>query len=108
MAPFEVSPSPRHGPLVALFSALAIIMVGCGGEAATPIDPADPPTTANLDEISHTLQPTEEMEDAARQQCVDDPTLESGYVKAVVPETGEVLAEFTIDCSEVRADAADG
>ncbi len=49
------------------------------------------------------LEPTDQMRQAAEQQCLDNPDQEVGYVKAVAPESGEMLAELEIDCGEVRA-----
>jgi len=75
----------------------------CSGEEAIPIDPANPPTTAvDLTEVTHQIEPTQQMRDAAEQQCLDDATLAEGYVRAVEPETEEILAEVTVDCAEVR------
>jgi len=82
---------------------LAIVGVACSGEEAIPIDPANPPTTAvDLTDVTHQIEPTAQMQDAAEQQCLDDPTLAEGYVRAVEPETEEILAELTVDCAEVR------
>jgi len=91
----------------------AVVMTACAAEEAVPIDPANPPTVgvettisseARLTpDLSHSIAPTAEMEGLARQQCLDDPAKSEGYVRAVDPETGSVLVEFTIDCSEVRA-----
>jgi hypothetical protein len=90
--------------------ALALLLgVGCGSEDAIPIDPANPPTPSDgaeleTPDVSHPIEPTEQMQDIARQQCLDDPEREQGYVRAVDPESGEVFAEFTVDCAEVRAE----
>lgn len=104
----ETSPRPPIRALVVVAIALLLLATGCSGEAATPIDPANPPTTANLTDVSHSLPPTDQMRTAARQQCLDDPNLDAGYVQAVVPETGEVLSEITIECDEVGVSDADG
>ena len=42
------------------------------------------------------------MEQLARRQCLDDPSLVHGYVRAVDPVSDEILAEFTVECAEVR------
>lgn len=83
-----------------LFSGAAL--AGCVDDSATPIDPARPPVTADLTDVTHTMEPTSQMEEAAEQQCLDDPGLAEGYVKAVDPSSQETLAEITVDCSEVR------
>lgn len=83
-------------------------LVACTAEDATPIDPANPPTTplpdpADIPDVSHPLEPTEQMQEFARQQCLDDPELAEGYVSAVDPATSEILVEFSIDCDTVRS-----
>ena len=78
---------------------------GCSAEEAVPIDPANPPTTApDLTDVTHSIEPTAEMREAAEQQCLDEPDLAEGYIRAVDPD-GRVLAEVTVDCDEVRAEA---
>jgi hypothetical protein len=44
------------------------------------------------------------MEELARRQCVDDPSLDEGYVEAVDPNTDLVLTRVTVDCATVRAE----
>lgn len=91
-------------PTLLLGLATALVAVGCSGDEATPIDPANPPTTTtDLTGVTHQLEPTDQMRDAAAEQCLDDPTLDEGYVRAVDPETDRILAELTIDCDEVRS-----
>ncbi len=41
--------------------------------------------------------------DAAEQQCLDDPDKVEGVVRIVAPDTGDVVSEYRVDCSEVRA-----
>lgn len=72
-----------------------MVAAGCGD------DPAAPGADVFTD-VTHLIEPTEQMRLAAEQQCLDDPDLVSGYVAAVAPETEEVLAEISVDCSEVR------
>ncbi len=70
-----------------------------------PIDPANPPTTAadlDLTDVTHSLEPTPQMEQLARQQCLDDEDAEQGYVEAVDPETGDTISAISVDCDEVR------
>ena len=84
---------------VALLCGLAI---GCSGEEAVPIDPANPPTTIDLTDVTHRLEPTEQMQDLAEQQCLDDPDLDEGFVQAVDPDTDQIMSQVTVDCAEVR------
>ncbi|MDH5521469.1 MAG: hypothetical protein OEZ14_13150 [Acidimicrobiia bacterium] len=81
------------------------LLVGCSGEEAVPIDPANPPVVdvEPPPDVTHLIEPTPEMEDLARRQCVDDPSLDQGYVEAVDPNTDRVLSRITVDCAEVRA-----
>lgn len=82
-----------------------IVLAGCSGEEAVPIDPSNPPVVeAEPPDVTHLIGPTPQMEELARQQCIDDPSLGEGYVEAVDPETDRVLTEVSVDCSEVRAD----
>ncbi len=86
----------------------AILVSACVQEEAVPIDPAKPPTTsvpdlADLPDVSHPLQPTEQMKELARQQCLDDPDLVEGYVSAVDPDTNEILVDYSIACVDVGA-----
>ena len=83
------------------------VAAGCTEEDAVPIDPANPPTTAaelDLSDVTHSLEPTPQMEQLARQQCLDDPDAEQGYIEAVDPETGDVMSAITVDCDEVRGE----
>ncbi len=90
------------GAVLALVVTLAA--AGCSGEEAVPIDPANPPTTApDLTDVTHAIEPTDQMRAAASQQCLDDPDLAEGYVRAVDPATDQVVAELAVDCDEVRA-----
>lgn len=98
------TPSPVR--LIALCIALcAGTLTGCSGEEAVPIDPANPPVLdAEPPDVSHPIQPTPQMEELARRQCVDDPSLDEGYVEAVDPNTDQVLTRITVDCATVRAE----
>ncbi len=96
---------------------LATIVVGfgaaCTGETAVPIDLNS--TTVPIVEsstIPDGLDPANPNEDQnrvavgyAEQQCLDDPELEEGYVRIVVPDTEEIVGEITVDCEQVRAAA---
>lgn len=99
---------PTSGPLrvvAAGFAICAIVLAGCSGEAAVPIDPSNPPVVeVEPPDVTHLIQPTPQMEELARQQCIDDPSLDEGYVEAVDPDSGRVLSEVGVDCAEVRAD----
>jgi len=75
------------------------LTAGCG-EDATPIDQTT--TTAQL--TPHLLPASDQMEELARQQCMDDPQLAVGEVNAVDPERpDQKLATVQVDCAEVRA-----
>ncbi len=87
--------------------ALGLLAAGCVDEQAVPIDPANPPTTpspdvADMPDVSHPLQPTDQMKELARQQCIDDPDLVEGYVSAVDPETDDIVVDYAVQCVEVR------
>ena len=89
--------------VMVLTSALAL--VGCTGEDAVPIDPANPPVLddeGDLTDVTHLVEPTAQMRELAEQQCHDDPALGQGVVQAVDPQTDEVVSEITVDCSELR------
>lgn len=83
--------------------ALAVVsLAGCVDDSATPVDPQQPGVTADFTDVTHTMEPTEDMKAAAEQQCLDDDSLAEGYVKAVDPQSGAIMAEFSISCDEVR------
>lgn len=82
---------------------VAILLFGlaaCSGESEGPADPAG---AGRLPDVTHFLEPTDQMREAAEQQCLDDEELDEGYVKAVSPDTDEILAELSVDCLEFRA-----
>lgn len=84
---------------------LGSVVAGCSGEEAVPIDPANPPVLeTDPPSVTHLIPATPQMEEFARRQCLDDPSLEQGYVEAVDPETGDVLSDITVECAEVRAE----
>ena len=101
------------------------LATGCSAEEAVPIDPDGPPLVSDSigsdstgsdptgssgrsvqpvppPDVTHSMNPTPQMEQLAREQCLDDPTRSEGFVRAVDPDSGEVFAEFSIDCDEVR------
>ncbi len=81
------------------------LLAGCASEDAVPIDPANPPVLdPEPPDVTHVIPPTPEMEEFARQQCLDDPSLDEGYVEAVDPNTDAVLSSVTVVCADVRAD----
>lgn len=87
--------------LIPLVVAAALLASACIDDSATPIQPgavAEDP----IGNIQHSLEPTEQMRDAAEQQCLDDPDLVEGYVRAVDPATEQILSEAWVFCSEVR------
>lgn len=82
----------------------AVVLTACVGEEAVPIDPANPPVVdVEPPNVTHLIEPTPQMEELARRQCVDDPSLDEGYVEAVDPNTDQVLTRVAVDCAEVRA-----
>lgn len=81
-----------------VLAVLAVGAVACTGEDATPIVPGS--TTAPT--TPHLLEPTEQMQELAEQQCRDDPGLDRGEVNAVDPANEEqILATVTVDCDDV-------
>lgn len=109
-------------PLRSIAVAIGVSVVAlsaCGDDEATPIDPSNPPSAdffdpspqdpanldpADLDQVVHFFEPTDQMKDAATQQCLDDPELVEGYVKAVNPDDPDVIvSEFAIDCEQARS-----
>ncbi|MFV0259886.1 MAG: hypothetical protein ACK5PP_15725 [Acidimicrobiales bacterium] len=79
-----------------------VLLAGCTGEDATPIQ--DVTSTTDLG-TPHLLPPNEQMEELARQQCRDDPELEQGEVNAVDPANpDEIISSVVVDCAEVRAE----
>ncbi len=77
---------------------MIVVMAGCGSDGSQS-DQGDP---GDITDVTHELEPTQQMRQAAEQQCIDNPDQETGYIKAVAPETGKILAEIELDCSEVR------
>jgi hypothetical protein len=76
------------------------LLAGCSAEVAVPLDQLPTTTTPGT---PHLLEPSEQMRLLARQQCLDDPTLDQGEVNAVDPDNpDQVLASVVIDCSTVR------
>lgn len=102
------TPPPIPGPVRIVAASLvvgAMVLVGCSGEEAVPIDPANPPVVeVEPPDVTHRIEPTPQMEELARQQCIDDPSLDEGYVEAVDPATDQVLSQVSVDCAEVLAD----
>jgi PBP1b-binding outer membrane lipoprotein LpoB len=99
-------PTPLADRLVlVVILALALAGTGCS-EQATPIDqtPTDQTTTTTTQLTPHLLEPTDQMKELARQQCVDDPDLVQGEVNAVDPgRPDQKLATVTVTCDDVRA-----
>ncbi len=75
-------------------------LAACGSDGTDPAqgDPGD------LTNVTHMLEPTDQMREAAEQQCLDDPDLAEGYVRAVSPDTDEILAEISVDCADIRGE----
>lgn len=75
------------------------IATGCTGEDATPLTPG----SSTVPTTPHQLEPTEQMQELAEQQCRDDPSLDEGVVEAVDPSNpDQVLASVVVDCAEIR------
>ncbi|MEZ5225407.1 MAG: hypothetical protein R2710_01695 [Acidimicrobiales bacterium] len=62
------------------------------------------PFTDEIDPDDPNAEARQQVIDAARQQCLDDPTLDEGVVRIVVEATGEIANEYRVDCAEVRAE----
>ena len=84
------------------FLMITAALAGCVDDSATPIDPQQPGLDLDMTDVTHTMEPTVEMREAAEQQCLDDDDLAEGYVRAVDSDSGAILAEYSIDCTEVR------
>jgi hypothetical protein len=81
-----------------------ILSVGFAACAGTSDGQPDPAGAGDLSDVTHFVEPTDQMRAAAEQQCRNDPELAQGYVKAVSPDTEEIVAEITLDCDDVRGD----
>lgn len=76
---------------------------GCTGEEAVPLDEFEATSTVPAPAVTHFLEPDQEMVDLATQQCLDDPDLDEGVIRAVDPANpDEILVDVTIDCDDVR------
>lgn len=87
----------------------SILLLGaCTGEDATPLDELDeidgvPGGEVEAPNVTHALEPNDEMRDLAEQQCLDDPDLEVGEISAVDPDDpDQVLLTVTVDCADLR------
>ena len=100
------APIRRSRPAMAAIGPVIVSLLLAMASTAACSDDAEPvaPPSGDLSDVTHELQPTDQMRDAARQQCLDDPDLIQGYVKAVSPDDGRILSEFEIDCGDVRAE----
>lgn len=96
-----VIPTRQRSFVPTLFAVLALgLLSACSGSSEPPVEE---PSLEFLPDVTHVLEPTDQMRQAAEQQCLDDPDLAEGYVRAVSPDTEEILAEVSIDCTDVRA-----
>ncbi len=89
-------------PVALAIAALVVLTIGGGcSEDATPVSRQ---ATTTVPVTPHLLEPTEQMQELARQQCLDDPALAEGTVNAVDPGRSDqvVLASVTVDCAEAR------
>lgn len=87
-----------------LVVAFGLAISGCVSEEATPIDEVRPSDSSVPDDgTPHLLQPTEQMQELAEQQCRDDPDLDQGEVVAVDPASpDQTLSQVVVDCDGVR------
>ncbi len=109
---------------------LAAVASSCTEEKATPVDLDAVPSTAadsatgsqatdssgtvtsgtmaplsdEVDPDDPNAEARQQVIDAARQQCLDDPEQVEGVVRIVVADTGEVANEYRVNCDEVRAE----
>lgn len=84
--------------LVSATSLVALLVAGCTGDTAVPIeDFTDTSITT-----PHLIEPSEQMRELAEQQCLDDPDLAEGVVNAVDPANpDQLLASVVVDCDDV-------
>lgn len=82
---------------------LAVVGLACSDDGAEQPAGSDEPQPGAVTDVTHTIDPTDQMREAAAQQCLDDEELATGYVRAVDPTTGNVLSEIELDCGEVRS-----
>lgn len=88
----------------AIVAAMALIFTSCTKEAATPIDLDAPTTSITAPDLSGddpNAAARRQIEDLARQQCLDDPTAEMGVIVLADPDTGEEVNRFELPCDEL-------
>ncbi len=83
-----------------MLCAVAVVSVAACSDGGA--EPDEAPSSDGSTDVTHTLEPTDQMRQAAEQQCLDDPEKETGYVRAVDPTSGDVLAELEVPCGPVR------
>lgn len=83
---------------------LALGLAACSSQDTVPLDLdgtiplVEPPDNANAaNDVAST-----EGRRLAIQQCLDDSELVEGVVQIAQPDTGVVVAEIVVQCSEVR------
>ncbi len=96
-----------------------LVFSACTSEEATVIDldavttsTADdagsasllPPIADEVDPDDPNAEARQQVIDAARQQCLDDPELAEGVVRLIIEATGELANEYRVDCDEIRAE----
>lgn len=91
--------------LLSVLLLTATALAGCTDEPTTELDldGTIPATTVAPDEDPN-AEARAEVERFARQQCLDDPTLEVGVVVIADAETGEEVNRFELPCDEAVAD----
>lgn len=84
--------------------ALATGLAACSSQDTVPLDLdgtiplLEPPEHSNAGNDAASA----EGRRLAAQQCLDDPDLVKGVVQIAQPDTGVVVAEIVVECSEVR------
>ena len=82
---------------------VAVLGLACSDDGSEQPTGSDEPQPDTVTDVTHTIDPTDQMREAAAQQCLDDVDLATGYVRAVDPTTGNVLSDVEVDCGEVRS-----
>jgi hypothetical protein len=95
-------PAAGRGAALAMLLLAVAGLMGCSDDDAVPLEPGSSPA-GEIIGTPHQLEPTEQMQDLAEQQCLDDPDLVEGVIEAVDPSNPDlVLASVVVDCDDVR------
>jgi len=84
--------------------ALSLSLVACGSQDTVPLDLDGTVPLVEVPEHSNAGNDAASAEGRrlAAQQCLDNPDLDEGIVQIAQPDTGVVVAEILVQCSEVR------